>query len=208
MMSGPSIARGENHIKRAALHRRAFTLRVQGMSYERIGQALVHLRTGRLAGNPYSPATVHGWCKAIFAKQQPKDAAIVEELRLIEDARLESYVQVLQTKIRVVNPCKTCGRGETGPNLNAIQRATELSKRKAHLWGLDAPKELAVIDASRQHLDAYTAIVKMVLLRDCPVEQAHALLHAIEVAICEAEGVASPADVEVASRQVLEVGAG
>lgn len=208
MPTGVQLASGNNSEELATIKRRAYSLRKKGMSLGAIGRALAHLRRGRWEGKPYDPSTIHTWVKTALRADYPADAALVGDLRSMEDARIEKLLLALDPQLRNHKPCKSCGRADREVSSTAVGEARQLSKRRAALYGLDAPKELAVYDASLAQLQAYSELVKRVLYRDWPSADADALAHAIEVEACLVDGVAPPADVEVRAIKVIEAKVG
>lgn len=208
MPNGGQLAKGHNKEERAAIRRQAYSLRKKGMSLGAIGRALAPKRIGKQAGEAYDPSTIHGWVTKALRADYPADAALVGDLRSMEDARIEKLLLALDSQLRNHSPCKSCGRAEREVSSAAVGEARQLSKRRAALYGLDAPKELAVYDASLLQLQAYSELVKRVLYRDWPSADADALAHAIEVEACLVDGVAPPADVEVKTVKVIEAKAG
>jgi len=196
-------ASGSNPEAAIDLHRKAFKMRVEGMVYTEICKALPLRTTGLYAGRPYTPGTVHTWVKKELAKNYPADKRLAESMRQLEDARLERNLAALEPQLRTHEPCLTCGRGGREASPVAIRTAVTISERKASLHGLDAPRELAVYDASMRQLEEANALYRRVILDTLPTKEAHALLYALEVAACEADGVAPPAK-EVKDLRAIE----
>ncbi len=204
MPNGGQLAAGKNPEELATIKRKAYALRKKGMSLGAIGRVLAPLRRGRWEGKPYDPSTIHTWVKIALRADYPADAALVGDLRSMEDARIEKLLLALDPQLRNHSPCQACGRADREVSPSAVGEARQLSKRRSALHGLDAPKELAVYDASLIQLQSYSDLVKRVLYRDWPSADADALAYAIEVEACLVDGVAPPADVEVKAIKVIE----
>ncbi len=117
---------------------------------------------------------------------------------------LQPIVEYLALREQWESECST----NSVRRARAWEKLLKAEKRVAEMLGTDAPKELAVYDASARQLEAYTELVKRVLYRDWPSADADALAHAIEVEACLVDGVAPPADVEVKVIKAIEAKAG
>jgi len=142
------------------------------------------------------------------------------------DLRVENPSEPIREVGKVV--CKHCGeegieelqsiveylalreQWESECSSNAVRRSRawekliKAEKRVAEMLGTDAPKELAVFDATMRQLQEYTAVVKRAALDFFPARQAHEFLRFLEGRACEADGVAPPA-VEVKGKVIEAV---
>ncbi len=116
---------------------RALTLRVGGATYEQIAE-----RMGYGDGS--------GARQIILRALSRREAEAVEELRLIENARLDADEQIL----RLIISGQQVDRDETGQptgprptiteRMRAVDTRTRLSARRARMNGLDAPLAVQV----------------------------------------------------------------
>lgn len=110
--------------------KRALELRQAGATYEEIAEALGYEdRSG-----PYRAVK-----KAL--DELPREAAV--ELRRLEAMRLDR----LQRAIWVRALGTAGGDNPSPPDLRAVDRVLEIQKRRANLFGLDAPKRTEVTGA-------------------------------------------------------------
>jgi len=99
---------------------KALELRIAGATYKQIGEALGISESG-------------AW-KAVMRALKRLNERIEEgalELRRLETERIDRALLAIWPRVR-------------GGDLGAIDRFVKLSRRRAELWGLDAPKALDV----------------------------------------------------------------
>jgi hypothetical protein len=106
---------------------KALELRKAGVSYRKIGAALGVSHTQ--AYNDVMLSLRH------LAKKQD---GIAEELRVLEDQRLDDMLTPMMTQAR---------RGNQG----AVDRVLRIMDRRARLWGLDAPQKIAPTDPTGEY---------------------------------------------------------
>ena len=106
---------------------KALELRKTGLSYRAIGDAL-----GVSHGQAYNDVM-----RALRQLAKKQDG-IAEELRILEDQRLDDMLAPMMTQAK---------RGNQG----AVDRVLRIMDRRARLWGLDAPQKIAPTDPSGEH---------------------------------------------------------
>lgn len=123
----------ENHPRRVSareLSRKVLELRLTGLSFEKIGQALVNDPD---IGRPVSTTTVKkAFARAMIVQRAQLEAA-ADEVRAIELARLDHMLARLWPAVN---------KGDE----KSIDRAIKIGERRAKLLGLDAPAKVAPVN--------------------------------------------------------------
>lgn len=115
---------GPRRTTAADRRRQAMQLRTQGLSFQRIGDAL-----------GISRQSAHKHVQRALAELARETEQAVRELRALESERLDRALAVIWPQV------------EAG-HLGAIDRMLRIGERRARLLGLDAPTRIAPTDPS------------------------------------------------------------